>query len=103
MNKEELQKHYNFLNDQHKAFIKAEFDKIFAKNRIKRDECDRRLASQIDIVKLYLRNDKDLDQIFISYILEEHGPYGEDEFFQTRYFQRDMSKFLTFLETNLKS
>lgn len=101
MNKSEWEKIYKKLDELHSDFLLSYPNYQGGKNKKIRDEARRKVDSAISLSKLHIENNPDLASLFVS---SEFGQiYAQDEFWQARYFGRDMSKFLTLIQEKIRS
>lgn len=99
MTKEGLEAAYKVLERLHSDFSEAYPDSDSGRNKAIRKAAERRVDSAITLTKLHIERNPELLDLFAK---SEFGhPFAYDEFYQARYFGRDMSKFLTILREKI--
>jgi hypothetical protein len=101
MNKEGFEKEYKILEKLHSDFHEAYPDFNSGKNKAIRKAAERRVDSAITLTKLNIERNPEILELFAK---SEFGhPFAYDEFYQARYFGRDMSKFLRMIKEKIDS
>ncbi len=101
MDKDKFRSTYEVLNNLHSDFIMAYPNYTSGKNKEVRKTAERKVESAITLTKLNIERNPDVSRLFAESKFGE--PYAYDEFYQPRYFGRDMSEFLRIIKEKLES
>ncbi len=101
MDKDKFRITYEVLSKLHSDFIMAYPNYMSGRNKEIRKIAERNVESAIAVTKINIERNSDVFKLFAESKFGE--PYANDEFYQARYFGRDMSEFLRMIKAKLDS
>lgn len=96
MTKSEWQKIYEVLDKIHSDFIDSYSDYINGSNKKIKSTGERNAASSISLARNFIQRNPDVVDLFINSRFGQQ--FAEQEFWELRYFGRDMSEFLKLIK-----